>query len=112
LRDDLLRRCEVFGETFPEYEQWKGDHEREEHERLRIVEESKNNPMAGLLYAMGQLADKMASDVVKENDNRTADRAVEMISPPPAYVSRSRIGRNEPRPCGSGKKFKRCCKRK
>jgi hypothetical protein len=112
LRDDLLRRCEVLGQTFPEYEQWRSDHEREERERLRMVEESKNNPMAGLLYAMEQLTGKKASDVVKENAHRTADRAVEMISPPPAYVSRGRIGRNEPCPCGSGKKYKRCCMRK
>lgn len=29
----------------------------------------------------------------------------------PAYAPRMRlIGRNEPRPCGSGKKFKKCCK--
>jgi hypothetical protein len=28
---------------------------------------------------------------------------------PPASVSRVKIGRNEPCPCGSGKKFKKCC---
>lgn len=28
--------------------------------------------------------------------------------PPPPHV---RIGRNAPCPCGSGKKFKRCCRR-
>jgi uncharacterized protein YecA (UPF0149 family) len=112
LRNDLLRRCEVLGQTFPEYEQWKRDHEREERERLRMVEESQSNPMAGLLYAMEQLTGKNASEVVKENDTRTADCAVEMISPPPAYVSRGRNGRNEPCPCGSGKKYKKCCLRK
>jgi uncharacterized protein YecA (UPF0149 family) len=29
----------------------------------------------------------------------------------PAQVERGKIGRNEPCGCGSGKKFKRCCKR-
>ncbi|MFH1688932.1 MAG: SEC-C metal-binding domain-containing protein [Candidatus Eisenbacteria bacterium] len=33
--------------------------------------------------------------------------------PPPSQPSRapSRVGRNEPCPCGSGKKRKRCCGR-
>lgn len=30
---------------------------------------------------------------------------------PPAPKSRVKAGRNEPCPCGSGKKFKRCCGR-
>jgi hypothetical protein len=30
-------------------------------------------------------------------------------SPAPAPVTRQKIGRNEPCPCGSGKKYKKCC---
>jgi uncharacterized protein len=30
-------------------------------------------------------------------------------APPPARVSAARVGRNEPCPCGSGKKYKKCC---
>src|SRR5207237_6810776 len=29
----------------------------------------------------------------------------------PAPVTRPKVGRNEPCPCGSGKKFKKCCGR-
>ena len=34
-----------------------------------------------------------------------------LIPPTPAQMRRvpPRVGRNEPCPCGSGKKFKRCC---
>ena len=32
-----------------------------------------------------------------------------MISSPPSRRSEPRIGRNEPCPCGSGKKYKKCC---
>lgn len=32
--------------------------------------------------------------------------------PPPKLVVRSRTGRNDPCPCGSGKKFKKCCLKK
>ena len=31
------------------------------------------------------------------------------LSPSPRIVARPKVGRNEPCPCGSGKKFKRCC---
>jgi hypothetical protein len=30
-------------------------------------------------------------------------------SPPPIPAQSSKVGRNEPCPCGSGRKFKRCC---
>jgi uncharacterized protein len=39
-------------------------------------------------------------------DNNKAARGIEW-GPPPA--ARGKIGRNEPCPCGSGKKYKRCC---
>ena len=34
----------------------------------------------------------------------------QMVSPPPIRKER-KIGRNEPCPCGSGKKYKKCCAR-
>jgi uncharacterized protein YecA (UPF0149 family) len=34
------------------------------------------------------------------------DRA---LRPPEPVVAAPKIGRNEPCPCGSGKKFKKCC---
>jgi tetratricopeptide (TPR) repeat protein len=30
-------------------------------------------------------------------------------TPPPAPITSQKVGRNEPCPCGSGKKFKKCC---
>lgn len=35
-------------------------------------------------------------------------RYVEVDKATPAQVARGRVGRNEPCPCGSGKKFKHC----
>ena len=40
------------------------------------------------------------------------EKFVEMLLPPtPRQMARRppRVGRNDPCPCGSGKKFKRCC---
>ena len=31
------------------------------------------------------------------------------ISPTKQQLKRKRVGRNDPCPCGSGKKFKKCC---
>jgi uncharacterized protein YecA (UPF0149 family) len=31
------------------------------------------------------------------------------LAPPDSLLRPSRVGRNEPCPCGSGKKFKKCC---
>jgi len=32
-----------------------------------------------------------------------------LLSPVKAEVAEKKVGRNDPCPCGSGKKFKRCC---
>lgn len=36
----------------------------------------------------------------------------EMVKPKPVTREHPKVGRNEPCPCGSGKKFKNCCMRK
>jgi hypothetical protein len=33
----------------------------------------------------------------------------EPVEPAPPYIAPPKVGRNEPCPCGSGKKFKKCC---
>lgn len=44
--------------------------------------------------------------------NSRRERTVPMILPPTqAQLVRRRVGRNDPCPCGSGKKVKRCCYR-
>jgi SWIM/SEC-C metal-binding protein len=32
-----------------------------------------------------------------------------LLNPPKTRIAEKRAGRNEPCPCGSGKKFKKCC---
>ena len=38
-------------------------------------------------------------------------RKEEKRTPPPVPVKKEKIGRNDPCPCGSGKKYKNCCGR-
>lgn len=53
-----------------------------------------------------------ALDELIEYDERTIDdgdrRAPEVVRP---IVAPPKVGRNDPCPCGSGKKFKKCCQR-
>ncbi len=137
MRNELLEMCEVLGRTFPEYEQWMRDHEAEERERLRVLEESKDDPMRGVLWAFEQLTGKKTADVIKEIEEKGAAQAIEAavrhtardarrnVATPPSLENRSNrqvrqaagdarrnVGRNDPCPCGSGKKYKKCCLRK
>lgn len=32
-----------------------------------------------------------------------------LLNPPKTKIAEKRVGRNEPCPCGSGKKYKKCC---
>lgn len=38
----------------------------------------------------------------------TRDGFAMLINPTPEQIRRGKVGRNDPCPCGSGKKFKRC----
>ena len=47
-----------------------------------------------------------------EEEQRKLNRLIKMNIPPtPEQMKRRppKVGRNEPCPCGSGKKFKKCC---
>ncbi len=112
LRNELLEMCEVLGREFPEYEQWMRDYQAEESERLRVLEESKDNPMRGLLWAFEQLTGKKTAHVIKDIEQKEAAQAVEAAVRQTARETRRNVGRNDPCPCGSGKKYKKCCLRK
>lgn len=50
------------------------------------------------------------AEFVRVNGNWFYTRAVRM-GPPPVRSTGPKIGRNDPCPCGSGKKYKHCCGR-
>ncbi len=52
--------------------------------------------------------DKIGPWVVTLNEARLADYAP-VWSPASAPASTTKVGRNDPCPCGSGKKYKKCC---
>ncbi len=54
--------------------------------------------------------DKIADWVVNLNEWRLANyQPMQSIDPRGGSASRKKVGRNDPCPCGSGKKYKKCC---
>ena len=94
VRSALLVACTLLGETFPEFQAWQADSKHDVEFRKQWY---KDHPFKPALGENGEAAD----DIFDEDDDD---------EPTPTVVSRKkRIGRNDPCPCGSGKKFKKCC---
>ncbi len=51
----------------------------------------------------------------EEGDEETVDHAIDLrldlagVPPPAPPAPAGKVGRNDPCPCGSGKKYKKCC---
>ena len=48
-------------------------------------------------------------DVLEKDESEQAEFVPMKVPPTPLQQVRGRVGRNEPCPCGSGRKFKKCC---
>ena len=64
--------------------------------------------------ALSEVApEKIGAWIVTLNDWRLANsRSTQIFSPPPSFSTApppGKVGRNDPCPCGSGKKYKKCC---
>ena len=121
LRDFLVETCEIMGERFPEYDQWKaaGEHDREEHRRQ--LEEVSGDPQRSLLFALQKAKEYFSGDEDEEEGPKPqsppklglgpADVG-KILSPLNSGKATKHVGRNDPCPCGSGKKYKKCCLKK
>jgi hypothetical protein len=96
MNGDLMSRLvaisTVLGVTFPEYPTWK----REAEEKL-AKQERRMKEMRGFFQAPAKPA------LPKEPDDYL-DRKLA-----PIVREKKSVGRNDPCPCGSGKKYKKCC---
>lgn len=109
LRNYLVETCTLMGERFPEYEEWQTAEKIEKEEHWKRVKELEGDPMGLLLFAFGKLTGKKTPPVSKATPPaRPSPRLVLPRKP----ESRRKAGRNDPCPCGSGKKLKNCCMRK
>jgi SWIM/SEC-C metal-binding protein len=72
---------------------------------LRVRTERRLNEIAAICGNNGiHFVIELAPD--KPEDVSDMDRA---LRPPEPVVAAPKVGRNDPCPCGSGKKFKKCC---
>ncbi len=108
LRSYLLETCTLMGERFPEYEEWIRTGKAEEAEHWKRIAELGDDPEGLIRFALEKLTGKKATDLPKIKSPTPQSLPA---TQPPQLGSKQKVGRNEPCPCGSGKKFKNCCLR-
>jgi hypothetical protein len=108
LRDYLLETCTIMGERFPEYDEWLAAEKVQKEEHRKRVEELEGDPRGMLLFALEKLTGQKAADVPKV---KPALPMTPRLAQPRKPEKKQKVGRNDPCPCGSGKKFKKCCGR-
>ena len=109
LRNYLVETCTIMGERFPEYDEWRATEKAEKKEHWKRVKELENDPAGLIQFALEKLTGKTSAAALKQEP--PVSRLPHMIHPVKTE-SKQRVGRNEPCPCGSGKKFKKCCMNK
>jgi len=109
LRNYLLETCTLTGERFPEYDEWLHIERAEKEEHWKRVKELEGDPQGLLLFALEKLTGKKAADPPKAKPQASSSPRLALPRKPEA---KHKVGRNDPCPCGSGKKFKNCCTRK
>ena len=106
LRNTLLETCTLMGERFPEYDKWLATEKAEKAEHWKRVKELEGDPRGLMMFALEKLTGKKATDLPKARPPLPRASGLALRHKP---TSKQKIGRNDPCPCGSGKKFKNCC---
>jgi hypothetical protein len=124
LRDHLVEACEIMGERFPEIDQWKETGKRERAEHFRQIEEVVGDPERALLFVLQKTREFFGIEEKNEEKPSTPPPPprqpggmASMVGRGPGRAIRPanparNVGRNDPCPCGNGKKFKKCCVKK
>jgi len=92
LRGETVAVATLAGVAFPELEQWRAEEKQSIETRKRAREE---------LFAPAPLA--------QHEPPLPAVRNLVEPAPQPPITRKEKVGRNDPCPCGSGRKYKRCC---
>lgn len=105
VRSALLIACKLLERTFPEFAEWLEDSQHDvEFRRKWYREHSHRRGDEEDLYDDDEDGE-FAEEVLDEDWEAAVDD-----EPSLTIVRRSaQVGRNDPCPCGSGKKFKKCC---
>jgi SEC-C motif len=114
LRSSLMAICKIMGTRFPEFDLWEPEVRNDAHDgRRKLQEFQKMVHEAG--GDLGLLVQKMQAKLAQEkttSPGHSPPRYPRLAQRPPrSREGRAKVGRNDPCPCGSGKKFKSCCMR-
>lgn len=112
LRSDLLETCAITGERFPEFDEWLAAEAAEREEHTRRVKELEGDPLGMITFALEKLTGKKMADLPSTKPSPPALRSAPPLPFQQEPAARHKIGRNDPCPCRSGKKFKNCCMKK
>ena len=123
LLEELVDFCTLSGERFPEYEEWlevvtvqrenrdddDEDEPYEDDDQSYGDEFEEESNELKVMWAMQQLQIRHGAfvDSLAELSRQTA-APIETFATP-VLPSKIRVGRNDPCPCGSGRKYKKCC---
>jgi hypothetical protein len=122
LRSSLIAVCKIMGSRFPEFDVWQEEAKSDAQQEWAKMQELQKLAFEaggdlGLLVqrlkarlAELQLEKKRLEAEVAEKKRLLARKP--SPRPMPGSTRPNRIGRNDPCPCGSGKKFKHCCMRR
>jgi hypothetical protein len=118
LRRRLLTTCKLLEADFPEREAWTQEVQKEEEYRKRMA-----TPAFQVVDTYSKFLEERAKREAVERERRRA-AAKKSTSPsrsgaasavssalPSGLLMKTGAGRNDPCPCGSGKKYKKCCLR-
>jgi hypothetical protein len=109
LEDRLLTIAHVLGVTLSEADAWRA--EREERERQQAERQAELAELGKRYEAQkARGIDPFAKSAGKPKPPPKWEPSPEKITPD--RLDQPKVGRNDPCPCGSGKKFKKCCARK
>jgi hypothetical protein len=112
LRNYLLETCTLTGERFPEYDEWLATERAEKEEHWRRVKELGGDPVGLMKFALEKLTGKKTTDEPRAKPSPPRIRTTSPLALQQKAATKQKVGRNDPCPCGSGKKFKNCCMKK
>jgi hypothetical protein len=120
LRSSLIAVCKIMDTRFPEFDVWQAEARKDAQiEQRKMQELQKMVHEAG--GDLGLLVQKMKAKLSQEqmgSPGQSPPGHPRWTQPPPRTQGhriglsssvRTKVGRNDPCPCGSGKKFKNCC---
>jgi hypothetical protein len=118
LRSNLIAVCKVMGSRFPEFDVWREQAERDaqdewaETQRIQKMAYEAGGDMAMLVRKLKAQVAQQEMEKQRLEAELAQHQRLLARRPSPRPTRPDRIGRNDPCPCGSGKKFKHCCMRK